>query len=241
MQFTTDPTNKSLLLTAGDYPVHRAANIVPLDDQFEPLAESLQRTGLIEPITLYKGEIIDGRRRAITCKELGIVVREDDIGLFGDKTPKEIYEFVLAKNTRRSLSKAQLAMIAAVETSRNSHILMGIPKAVDYAKKQWGVSKATYDKAKYILNNNIGLANDIFSTGFAYINGERTTMVKCYEYLRSAPLEDDRHGSTGEVSQEVVLLFKAVEGFVDGHRPYASLENIQNVLRQVAIKLGEEL
>lgn len=230
--WTTDPTNKMFLLTAGDYPVHRAANIVPLDDNFIPLEESIRRTGLIDPITLYQGEIVDGRRRAIVCKILGVPVREDEISGMGLKTEKEIYEFVVAKNQRRSLSKAQLAMIAAIETEKGSHKLMGIPRAIDYAKKVWSVSKVTYDKAKFILKEDRALAHQIFGTGFAMIGGERTSMVQVFDYLRHQQQARLRQGIEGDGDPEMVLFYNAFDSFLSTQLPHISQEKITKVLER---------
>jgi hypothetical protein len=184
MHYTTEPNNPNMLLTAGDFPVHRAANIVPLHPDFETLKESIKRSGQIDPISLFNGSILDGRRRAIVCKELGIAIRTDEINGIGKFPEKDIYEFVLAKNTHRSISKAQQAMIAAVETQRGAHSLMGISRATIYAKQVWGVGASSYDKARYILNRDTVLASEIFATGFSTIGGERYTMVKTFEYLK---------------------------------------------------------
>lgn len=231
MTYVTDPANPYLLLSAGDYAVHRAANIVPLDDNLHPLEQSIKRTGLIDPITLYKGEIIDGRRRAIVCKQLNVPVREDEISGTGDLTEKEIYEVVLAKNNRRSLSKAQLAMVAAIETEKNAHWLMGIPRAVDYAKDVWNVSKVTYEKAKFILKENRVFANEIFSTGFATINGERTSMVQVYTLLKD--LYNTRiQNNSQDGDQEIVLFYNALDSFLKTQLPHISEEKISKVLEQ---------
>jgi len=232
MTYSSDPVDKNIILQAGDYPVHRAANIVPLDDNFEPLKSSLKRSGLIDPITLYQGAIIDGRRRAINCKALGIPVREDELySVNGEMTEKQIYEYVLAKNNRRSLSKAQLAMIAAVEVDKGSHKLLGVPQAITYAKEVWGVSKVTYDKARYILNNNRGLAQQIFASGFAVIDGNRTSMVQVYEYVREATnlaLKIDEGSSS---DQDVALFYRALDGFLEGQTAHISNEKIKQVLQ----------
>lgn len=231
--YTTDPVDTNQILVAGNYPVHRAANIVPLDNNFDALQNSLKRSGLIEPITLYKGEILDGRRRAINCMIMGIPIREDELfSVNGSMTEKQIYEFVLAKNNRRSLSKAQLAMIAAVEVDKASHKLMGILRAIDYAKEVWGVSKVTYEKARYILANDRGLAQQIFSTGFALIQGRRTTMVQVYEHVREVvnSLTLSREDNVGD--QDVALFYRALDGFLEGQTAHISDAKIKQVLQQ---------
>jgi hypothetical protein len=225
--FTKDPSNKNFLLTAGDYNVHRAANIVPLDENFEPLEASIARTGLIDAITLYKGEIVDGRRRAIVCKSLQLPVREDELSDSGELTEKEIYEIVLAKNQRRSLSKAQLSMIAAIETQRGAHTMMGIPRAVDYAKQVWDVSKVTYEKARLILRENSTYASEIFSTGFAIINGERTSMSQTYDYLKEIS-DMNTQQIIGE--QETALFYTALDNFLKIQEPHISKSKMIMVL-----------
>ena len=230
--YTTDLANPHIVLTAGDYIVHQAANIVPLDTNFEPLENSIKRTGLIEPISLYQGEIIDGRRRAIVCKKLGIPVREDEIAYMDKKPEKEIYEFVLAKNNRRSLSKAQLSMIAAVEVSKNSHTLMGISRATDYAKQIWDVSKVTYEKARFILRTNRIIANEIFSTGFSTIKGERISMNKTYEILRNQNNLPLSINITGTGDQETALFYSALNSFLDTQLPHIGEEKVKEVLQQ---------
>jgi len=53
---------------------HDAANAFPLmdDNRYEDLLEDIRQHGLIEPITLCEGKILDGRNRYRACLELGI-------------------------------------------------------------------------------------------------------------------------------------------------------------------------
>ena len=230
MNYQTDNTNTSILITAGDYPVHLAANIVPLDSNFDPLIDSLNRAGQLEAITLYKGEILDGRRRAISCKELGIAVREDDIfSTRGEMTDKELYDFVMAKNTRRNLSKAQMSMIAAFEVQKNSHSLMGVPLATEYAKKFWGVSQVTYKKARFILMNNRTYANEIFSTGFATIDGVRTSMSQTYDYLKKQSKELKFTGYD-KGDPEIARLFTEFKAFLEYQKKLSNMDKISFVV-----------
>ena len=58
----------------SEYPISPLAMLFPpmLDEDFDKLVSSIQEQGLLEPITLYQGEIIDGRHRYKACKQLGI-------------------------------------------------------------------------------------------------------------------------------------------------------------------------
>jgi len=183
--YTFNPTNPSEILTAGEHDVHTMANIVPLDPKTATLEQSINRTGLLQPIMLYKGKIIDGRRRAISCAKLGISPTVNDIGVEFDRTPKELYEIVLAENTRRSINKGQKAIIAAFQVTRNAHKLMGIPTALEYAKSVWDISPVSYKKAKFIVDKSQTHAAEIFNTGFAEIEGKQCSMNKTWQYLKN--------------------------------------------------------
>jgi hypothetical protein len=72
------------------------------------LKESIKSNGLIEPITLYQGEILDGRNRYTACLLLGIKP------VFEEYKGNDPLQFVLSKNiNRRHLSESQRAAIAA--------------------------------------------------------------------------------------------------------------------------------
>ena len=187
--YTFDKTNSIEILTAGDHDVHTMANIVPLDPETATLEESIKMTGLLHPIMLYKGKIIDGRRRAIACKRIGVVPRVNDIGVEKDFSEEELYGIVLAENTRRSINKGQKAIIAAFQTEIKAHIKIGIKRAPEYAKKIWDVSPVTYDRAKFIVNNSRMYAIEIFNTGFAQIEGKQMSMSKTWEYLKKSKHE----------------------------------------------------
>jgi ParB-like chromosome segregation protein Spo0J len=45
------------------------------DEEYAALKESIVAIGLVEPIWLYKGEILDGRHRYKACTETGVLVR----------------------------------------------------------------------------------------------------------------------------------------------------------------------
>lgn len=88
----------------------------PLADLFPPLAESdlaaltadIRERGLLEPIWLYEGKILDGRNRIQACEALGIACPTREYP--GD----DPLAFALSLNlVRRHLSESQRAMIAA--------------------------------------------------------------------------------------------------------------------------------
>jgi len=89
---------------------HEIANIFPLleGDSLQSLSESIKKNGLLEPIELFEGKILDGRNRKIACLLAGVEPR------FVDVNPSDPIAYVLAKNRdRRHLTPSLWAMIAA--------------------------------------------------------------------------------------------------------------------------------
>src|SRR5262249_10585873 len=96
----------------SEFTFHPVANIFPMmtDEEFEALKADIQQQGLLEPIWLHDGKIIDGRNRYRACCKLGIEpVTRDWNGEGGS-----LVTFVCSLNlNRRHLSSSQKAIIAA--------------------------------------------------------------------------------------------------------------------------------
>ena len=94
------------------YDVHPYAEIFPLlgREEMHALRDSIQEHGQLEPIVLYKGEILDGRNRYMACygAKVNVKVRH---GKFA--TDEEALDFVINANIlRRHLTASQRAMVA---------------------------------------------------------------------------------------------------------------------------------
>ena len=94
----------------NEYPISSFALLFPpmLDEEFDNLVNSIKENGLLEPIALWHGKIIDGRHRYEACKETGVECRfvelEEDI---------DPIAYIIAKNDiRRHLTTSQRAIIA---------------------------------------------------------------------------------------------------------------------------------
>jgi N6-adenosine-specific RNA methylase IME4 len=92
-----------------EYRPHPLADIFPLitGDEFVALKQDIKDNGLLEPIWMLDGMILDGRNRFRACQEVGVkpVFREYE----GD----EPAAFVLSLNAhRRHLNKSQAAAVA---------------------------------------------------------------------------------------------------------------------------------
>lgn len=94
------------VMAGMDIPVHRFANYLPIADDKDQFAlrESIKAIGLVEPVVLYGGAILDGRHRYKACVVVGIEPTFIDFN--GDD--EAALQFVLAKNiARRSLTTMQ--------------------------------------------------------------------------------------------------------------------------------------
>ncbi|MGE0699082.1 MAG: ParB/RepB/Spo0J family partition protein [Hyphomicrobiaceae bacterium] len=137
----------------GSYEPHPLAEELPLIEgaEFDELVASIKRDGLITPILLADGKVLDGRNRLRACIAAKVQPRFDVI----DETdPRRLVEMVMAANLhRRHLSDAQRAMIAG-----RLNALRGL--SVSDAMKTMGVSgRRTVQKASVIARH--GSAEDV--------------------------------------------------------------------------------
>lgn len=89
---------------------HPIANLLPLmqDNEFDEFTASIRERGLLDPIILFEGKILDGRNRYRACNIVGIEPRTEE---FNRDDP---VKFVLDRNIhRRQLTKAQLGLAMA--------------------------------------------------------------------------------------------------------------------------------
>ncbi|HMN10864.1 MAG TPA: ParB/RepB/Spo0J family partition protein [Bellilinea sp.] len=88
---------------------HEYASLFPMLDDIElgELTEDIRSNGLIEPIVLYEGKVLDGRNRYLACREANVEPR------FVQYDGHDPLGFVVSKNLhRRHLTSSQLAVIA---------------------------------------------------------------------------------------------------------------------------------
>lgn len=89
--------------------IHKYAKFFPLmeGEEFDGLVEDIKTHGLLEPIVLLGGKILDGRNRFRACKAAGVEPRFTEFN--GDQGP---LHYVASKNFhRRGLSDTQRAVI----------------------------------------------------------------------------------------------------------------------------------
>lgn len=97
---------------ATTYEPHPMAEMFPPlpSTEFEALKDDIRQRGLLVPILLFEGKVLDGRNRYRACKEAGVPVRMKEL----TGTPKQAIEHVWSLNkVRRHLSSGQVAMADA--------------------------------------------------------------------------------------------------------------------------------
>jgi ParB-like chromosome segregation protein Spo0J len=97
------------------YTNHPAADLFPMIEgkAWEEFKEDVQTNGFLESITLYRGQILDGRNRYRAAIELG---KLDELGVaeFDDDHDFDPFQWVLSQNLhRRHLTESQRASVAA--------------------------------------------------------------------------------------------------------------------------------
>lgn len=120
-------------------------------DEYQTLKDSIEQVGVMNPITLYEGQVIDGWHRYIACNALGVHCPSK---LLGDVDP---VDFVKSQNeARRHVSASQRALaITAIYAWRPSGVTSPAPgAALDKTSKELadmaGVSERTIRQAKVV-------------------------------------------------------------------------------------------
>jgi ParB-like chromosome segregation protein Spo0J len=139
--------------------VHPVAQLFPpmIEAQYNALKEDIRENGQREPITLWRGQVIDGVHRARACEELSRkpLVRE----WTGEE--RSLTAYVVSLNLhRRHLNDSQRAMvaekIAASGTSRNKEDRSKSgTMSLDAAAKLLNVGKSTIGEARIVRRDGI--------------------------------------------------------------------------------------
>jgi hypothetical protein len=92
---------------------HPAANMFTLmneeDGELAALAENIKMTGLLNPVVMLEGKVLDGRNRLLACRLAGVEPRFVD----WDGSGQSPAEWVVAQNVnRRNLTSSQKAYAA---------------------------------------------------------------------------------------------------------------------------------
>ena len=91
-------------------PAHPVCGLFPMmpKEELERLTDDIRRRGLLQPIVLLEGAVLDGRNRLAACRQAGVTPRFTEWR--GEGSP---LEWLIAQNVvRRHLSPSQRAVLA---------------------------------------------------------------------------------------------------------------------------------
>jgi len=148
-------------MNTPDLKFHPVAEIFPMIEgvEFDKMVEDIARNGVITPIGLYEGKILDGRNRYLAAKKAGVKCPTQEWS--GD----DPVAYVLSLNLhRRQLTESQRASVAAkianLELGDNQHKRQG--RSIDrpsatvsqqQAAKLMSVGEASVRRAKRVLTH----------------------------------------------------------------------------------------
>jgi hypothetical protein len=138
---------------------HPLARVLPVmsGEDYARLRDDIAAAGLIDPITLYEGKVLDGVHRQKVCGELGVEPHYEPF------TGTDPIRFVFAKNiARRHLNPGQLAVCAADLTS--------------LSRKHGGDRKSQASKSSSDLNLTVREAAKVTGTSEGSIANARRVM-----------------------------------------------------------------
>jgi hypothetical protein len=155
-QPSTKPTEVAKLKAYGFHPL---ANTFPrmTKEEFKALVEDIRTNGLLQPIVLYQGAILDGRHRYEAAKEAKVELTERD---FTEFTGIDPLKFVISQNLhRRHLQESQRALIAAeiakLRKGANQYTTEdgSIDRSITAAATMLNVSPKSVQRARNVLDN----------------------------------------------------------------------------------------
>lgn len=153
-----------------DYDLHDLCKLFPPmpEDQFNSLIDSIRDHGLLTPIMLHEGKILDGRHRYKACINLGIEPS------FEDYEGDDALGYVIALNlSRRHLDESQRAMIGArianIKLGDNQYKEggpIGLPTVSnDEAAKRMSVGSMSVKRARKVLEKGTPELADAVDNG----------------------------------------------------------------------------
>jgi hypothetical protein len=159
---------------------HRISAIMPSmsDDEKRDLEADIKKYGLVDPIVLYQGDVLDGVHRQEACVHAGVPPRYIEFSQLPPNARRGgPLGYVISKNLkRRNLSASQRAMVAAemvpamekelsatAEPKRGPGRPPKSGKAVEAAAKTLDVHSDTVRRARKLIEEDPARAADVKS------------------------------------------------------------------------------
>lgn len=201
---------------------HEAADIFPLDEEhLDELAGDIRKNGQQVAIEIFDGQILDGRRRYLACKRIGIWPRSIEVDV------ADPIAYVLSLNLhRRHLSPTQLSMVGArareiydrqakerQKRKPSNSVPVNLPEqkgdARDHAAKAVGVSGKSVDFATKVLKDGteaLKAAVDAdliaISTAASYAGKSHEEQNALVKRVKQSAAEGHRHRPRPTITSE---------------------------------------
>jgi ParB-like chromosome segregation protein Spo0J len=135
---------------------HELADQFPLISEEETIqmADDIKKVGLIEPLVVLDGKILDGRNRYNACKLAGFKLRPEDVKDFEeDFSGEDPVVFVISKNIRRRhMTVGQRASVAAELYKRMAKDGSTAKERVKKVATAAGVAASSVEQAAHLQN-----------------------------------------------------------------------------------------
>jgi len=191
------------LYEVANLELHPLAKTTPLMNMnnYEALKLDIVDKGQKEPITLYRGRIVDGRHRHKILGELG-VNEIKAVSLPNNTTSEELKEIVFSKEIRRHETPAQLA-ISAYKTMQGSNGELSASKA---AKMHGADRRKVSNVVKIAEFGRLDIIEDLFNGLKINIGTERSknytdSLPTILDWLKAAREDNKRE----EIPEEIRL------------------------------------
>jgi len=210
-----------------NYDAHPAANIFPMmpEADLEEMAADIKENGLLNPIEIFEGKIIDGRNRYRACQKIGLRPRFYEIQTGDDF---DAVSYVLSLNLhRRHLTTSQRAMVAvevekvyAEEAKENLKLSKGrgikgkanLPdlncQARDKAAEMLNVGGRSVSDAKKVFGDGIPELAEKVTQGEVSVSAAAKAANLNEEIQKEIVEEINQGGKPAEVIKAHVLVTK---------------------------------
>lgn len=166
-----------------EYNVHPVAAIFPMmsDEEIAALAEDIKERGLVDPIILHEGVLVDGRNRLAACNLIGCMPRVEKWK--PSKGAQTIESWIVSKNLhRRHLTTSQRAdLVPQLVAAGVFPNLESGAKAMQVSTQTAYSAKAVRDKGSAALKDAVG-AGEVSVSAAAEVadlpKSEQTALVK---------------------------------------------------------------
>jgi len=172
---------------------HPLADAFPLisGDEFEELVKDIHENGLLQPVIMHEGKILDGRNRWRACQRLGIAHTEKKFS--GDDAAAYVWS---VNAVRRQLTASQKALAATklVTAKQGDNQHTDNKTTIAEASKISGVGKRTTERARRVIIDAVPEVVAAVESGeLSVTTAERISALSDPEQLEvmaSAPARD---------------------------------------------------